>query len=69
MIEYLSKSTPNAIATIALVLGLIVLAFGCGMSLEEHAAGHVSAWRLVLPFTTLLLGFVSLAMKLWTSRR
>ncbi|MBV8837562.1 MAG: hypothetical protein JO000_13555 [Alphaproteobacteria bacterium] len=69
MIAYLSRATPNAIATIALALGLILLAFGCGMVLQAHLAGHASAWRLVLPLTSLVLGFVLLAAKVWTSRR
>jgi len=68
MIAYLSKATPNAIATIALALGLIVLAFGCGMALQAHLAGYVSAWRLVLPLASLVLGFLLLALKLWSSR-
>jgi len=68
VIEYLSKSIPNAIATIVLALGLILLAFGCGMSLQEHLAGHLSAWRLALPLASLVLGFVLLAVKMWKSR-
>jgi len=68
MIEYLSKSAPNAIATIALALGLILLAFGCGMALQQYLAGHTSASRLALPLASLLLGFVLLALKLWKSR-
>jgi hypothetical protein len=68
MIAYLSKSTPNAVATIALTLGLILLAFGCGMALQQYLAGHGSAWRLALPLASLALGFMLLAAKVWNAR-